>query len=163
MGQQVNAAYPDHEIPLLLVGVLKGSFCFLADLARTIERPNVLVDFVEASSYGDSCHSSGKLVINKNVIASPYRTDILIVEDIVDTGLTVFELVRRFKTSFPEGLEHPRSVAVATLLDAPGNRKYLIQPKFVGFTLQPSDFVYGYGLDLKQDKRHLPDIYRVER
>lgn len=157
IGQQVDAAYWSHSSPLVLIGVLKGAFCFLADLARAIERPNVWVDFLEAGSYGNSQHSSGNVTITKDITGNVRALDVLLVEDIVDTGLTAFRLLEHLYT------KQPHSVEVATLLDVPGNRKFPAKPKFVGFTLQPGDFVYGYGLDLRQDKRHLPDIYRVER
>jgi hypoxanthine phosphoribosyltransferase len=147
LGREITVAYPEGE--LLLIGLLKGCFVFLADLARSIARP-VQVDFVVASSYGTGSVSSGEVRLHYEPAAPLTGRHILLVEDIIDTGRTLASLMDRLRS------RGPRSLAICALLD-----KRLAPPvpdlRFVGFTAPPV-FLVGYGLDHAEDFRHLPYI-----
>jgi hypoxanthine phosphoribosyltransferase len=140
---------------LLLVGILKGSFIFLADLARRMSIP-VKVDFVRLASYGPRTQSSGKVEITKDLETSVHGKDILIVEDIVDTGVTLNYLFRRLRA------RRPRSVRTVALLDKRGRRKVPFQVDYVGFTID-NHFVVGYGLDCDEHYRNLTGIYIMKQ
>lgn len=150
LAREIEAQYPG-DMPLF-VGVLKGSFIFLADLVREIERP-VEMDFLRLSSYSGT--SSTGLVRPRSGVTSPVRArDVLVVEDIVDTGLT---------TTYTKGYFRRRSAAsvkLCTLLDKPARRRVEIAPDFVGFTIA-NEFVVGYGLDMDEKYRHLADIHII--
>jgi hypoxanthine phosphoribosyltransferase len=150
LGRQISSDYSGKT--LTIIAILKGSFVFLADLARQIspEIP-VEVDFIAASSYGDGTSSSGTVHIEKDVEVAIEGKDIVIVEDIVDTGLTLLNVY-----NILEG-RGASSIRVATLLHKPGNSKYNRQLDYVGFEI-PNRFVIGYGLDYAQRYRNLPDI-----
>jgi hypoxanthine phosphoribosyltransferase len=147
LGQEIGRAYPEGE--LLLIGLLKGSFIFMADLARSIERP-LQVDFLVASSYGVGTVPSGEVRLLYEPAAQLADRHILLVEDIIDSGRTLASLVDRLRS------RGPRSLAICALLD-----KRLAAPspdlRFVGFTAPPV-FLVGYGLDHAEDFRHLPYI-----
>lgn len=147
LGLEVTRAYPEGE--LLLIGLLKGSFIFLADLARAIERP-VTVDFLVASSYGAGTVSSGEVRLLYEPASRLADRHILLVEDIIDSGRTLASLVDRLRS------RGPRSLAVCALLD-----KRIAPPlpdvRFVGFPAPPA-FLVGYGLDHAEEFRHLPYI-----
>jgi len=148
LGAQITAAYPDGE--LLLIGLLKGSFIFLADLVRRIERP-LQVDFMVASSYGAGTASSGNVRLLYEPAADLEGKHIVLVEDIIDSGRTLARLTELL------GGRRPRSLAICALLD-----KHLASEppsglRFVGFDA-PSGFLVGYGLDYAEDFRHLPFI-----
>ncbi|MCL2548370.1 MAG: hypoxanthine phosphoribosyltransferase [Symbiobacteriaceae bacterium] len=135
---------------VVLVGVLKGSFCFLADLARGMSIP-LGIDFVACSSYGLESVSGGNLSITKDISGVVQGRELIIVEDIVDTGLTLRELTDFLSSKQPAG------VHTVTLLDKPSRRRMIIDPDYVGFSI-PDEFVVGYGLDYAERFRELPYI-----
>jgi hypoxanthine phosphoribosyltransferase len=136
--------------PLRVIGILKGAWVFLADLVRQLDL-EVTVDFLSFASYGDNAHPSGAVKITKDLDQSVEGLDVLIVEDILDTGQT-FEYLRGVLEA-----HKPRSLKVVTLLDKPSRRLRAVQADYVGFTI-PDVFVVGYGLDHAQKYRHLPDL-----
>lgn len=148
IGVQITADYKEGD--LVLIGILKGAFIFVADLARVINRP-VRMDFMGISSYGKGKSSSGEVKVTKDLDASIEGANVIIVEDIVDTGVTLSYLI---------GLLHnrkPRSIRIAALLDKPDRRLRPVQVSYTGFTI-PDEFVVGYGLDYAEDYRGLKDI-----
>jgi hypoxanthine phosphoribosyltransferase len=153
MGQQIAADYAGHE--LVLVGVLKGSWIFLADLARAIAvaspELDVRVEFLGVQSYGDETTSSGVVQITFDLGKPIDGKHVLIVEDIVDTGLTMDYLLDNLRT------RHPASVKLCSLLHKPSRLKKPCHIDYLGFTI-PDLFVIGYGLDYAQKYRHLPFI-----
>ena len=149
LGAEICADYADGA-PIYLIGILKGSCMFLADLARAIDRP-VRLDFIGLSSYGKGKTSSGEVRLTKDLDTSIEGTDILIVEDIVDSGVTLTYLSQVLKQ------RKPRSLRIATLLDKPERRLRPVEVRYVGFTI-PDEFVVGYGLDYAEDYRNLRDI-----
>jgi hypoxanthine phosphoribosyltransferase len=160
LGGQITA---DHaERPLTLVSVLKGSLPFMADLMRSIEIP-LRIDLMEVSSYGGATtESSGLVRILKDLSTSIEGEDVLIVEDIIDTGLTLNYLVRYLRGKKPASLE------ICTLLDKPARRLVEIDVRYTGFTI-PDQFVVGYGLDYGELYRNLrfvgvlrPEVYTSE-
>lgn len=136
--------------PLLLICVLKGAVIFLSDLMRELKIP-VEIDFMAVSSYGADTSSSGVVRILKDLEQSIQEKDILVVEDIVDTGLTLNYLRENLIS------RQPRSLKVVTLLDKPSRRKVAFDPDYCGFAI-PDRFVVGYGLDFDEQYRNLPDI-----
>jgi hypoxanthine phosphoribosyltransferase len=134
----------------LLIGVLKGAIIFLSDLIRHIKVP-VEIDFMAVSSYGADTTSSGVVRIQKDLEQSITDKDVIIVEDIVDTGLTLNYLYDNLAS------RGPRSLKVVTLLDKPDRRKVKFNPDYCGFEI-PDRFVIGYGLDYGENYRQLPDI-----
>ena len=150
LGRQISTDYDGGAVTL--IGILKGSFIFLADLIRAISPEiRVEVDFMAVSSYGDATTTSGTVHIEKDLGISIEGKDVIIVEDIVDTGLTLLHV---YNICSGRGA---RSLRVATLLQKPGNSKYNRPLEYVGFTI-PNEFVVGFGLDYAQGYRHLPDI-----
>lgn len=135
---------------LLMVSVLKGSVIFMADLMRAITIP-AQIDFMSVSSYGAGVKSSGVVKILKDLDALLEGKDLLLVEDILDSGLTLYYL-REILTK-----RNPASIKIATLLDKPEGRKTDIHPDYVGFTV-PDAFVVGYGLDYNEIYRNLPYV-----
>jgi hypoxanthine phosphoribosyltransferase len=148
LAAQISADYRGR--PLRLVGILKGAWVFLADLARHLDL-EVTVDFLSIASYGNNSYSSGAVRITKDLDQSIAGLDVLIVEDILDTGQT-FEYLRGVLEA-----HRPRSLKLVTLLDKPSRRVRPIQADYVGFTI-PEVFVVGYGLDHAQQYRNLPDV-----
>ena len=138
---------------LVVVGLLRGSFVFIADLVREIELP-VEVDFLEASSYGDSMHSSREVRILKDLRGEIAGRDVLLVEDIVDTGFTLTHVLHLLKARAPARLK------VCALLDKPTRREVPIRADWTGFEI-PDEFVVGYGIDFAQRNRNLPYIGKV--
>jgi len=141
--------------PLLLVGVLKGAMFFLSDLMRLIDIP-VEVDFMAVASYGSATDSSGVVRILKDLDAAIEGRDVLIVEDIVDSGLTLQYLLRNL------GSRNPRTLEVCALLTKPSRRKVELQAKYVGFEIEDT-FVVGYGLDYAERHRNLPFVAALQR
>lgn len=139
---------------LLLVGVLKGGFMFLADLCRYITIP-VSIDFISVSSYGNSTVSSGVVRILKDIDYDITGKHVLIVEDLIDTGLTLTYLKDLFAA------KHCASVKVCTILDKPSRRKVHLEVDYQGIII-PDKFVIGYGLDYAEKYRNLPDVCVVE-
>ena len=152
LARQISRDFSGRE--LLMVGVLKGAFIFLADLARKIKVP-VKIDFIRLASYGSGTCSSGKIRFTKDLEIPVRGKDLLIVEDIIDTGVTLRFLHRCLKA------RRPRSLTVVTLLDKPSRRKVPFQADYVGFEI-PDYFVVGYGLDCAEEHRNLRGIYRIK-
>ncbi|MFO1173840.1 MAG: hypoxanthine phosphoribosyltransferase [Paracoccaceae bacterium] len=138
---------------LVVVGLLRGSFVFIADLVREIDLP-VEVDFLEASSYGNAMESSREVRILKDLRGEIAGRDVLVVEDIVDTGFTLSHVVRLLKS------REPRRMEVCVLLDKPSRREVDIRATWTGFEI-PDEFVVGYGIDFAQRNRNLPFIGKV--
>ena len=148
LGAQISHDYAGRQ--LLLVGVLKGAVFFLSDLMRFIEIP-VEVDFMAVASYGSATDSSGVVRILKDLDAAIDGRDVLIVEDIVDSGLTLQYLLRNL------GSRNPRTLEVCALLTKPERRKVDLPTRYVGFEI-PDRFVVGYGLDHAELYRNLPFV-----
>ncbi|MGB9761005.1 MAG: hypoxanthine phosphoribosyltransferase [Caldimicrobium sp.] len=140
--------------PLVLIGTLKGAFIFMADLVRNFKRKDLEIDFVRVKSYGSSDSSSGEIVITKDIELALEGKEVIIVEDIVDTGLTIDFLLKHFS------LHKPKSIKVCALIDKKERRKVDIKLDYVGFVLEKG-FLVGYGLDYAEKYRHLPGIYEV--
>lgn len=150
LGRQISQDYIGRD--LAIVAILKGSFIFLADLIRQVHHEiPIEVDFLSVSSYGNDTRSSGTLRVDRDVEFTVAGRDVIIVEDIVDSGLTLNHVYRLFTQ------RGAQSIRVATLLEKPGNSKYERKLDYVGFQI-PNDFVVGYGLDYAQRYRNLPDI-----
>lgn len=148
LGAQIRADHGD--VPITFIGVLKGSFLFLADLVRAVEG-DATVEFLGVASYHGGTHSSGVVQITQDLRSSIEDRHCVVVEDIVDTGLTIDYLLRMLE------VRGPRSVKVASLLDKPDNREVEVRVDYAGFTI-PNEFVVGYGLDLGELYRNLPFI-----
>ena len=153
MAAQIDADYPEGD--LYLIGILKGACVFLADLARAIPRP-VRFDFIGTSSYGADRRSSGEVKLTKDLDVSIEEAHVLIVEDIIDTGITLTYLIRLLEQ------RRPRSVRIATLLDKPERRLRTVEVDYVGFRI-PNEFVVGYGLDYNEDYRGLRDVCVLDK
>jgi hypoxanthine phosphoribosyltransferase len=149
LGQQIARDYAGHE--LVLVGVLKGSFLFLADLARAIQGPEVRVEFLGVQSYGDETSSSGVVEITFDLKKPIEGKDVLVVEDIVDTGLTMQYIKKNLLT------RGPATVKLCSLLHKPAREKVKTHIDYLGFTIEDL-FVVGYGLDYAQRYRNLSFI-----
>jgi hypoxanthine phosphoribosyltransferase len=154
LAAEIDASYPVLEQPLVLICVLKGSILFTADLARALTIP-VELEFVACRSYGDATTSSGTVELVKDVSMTLRDRDVLMVEDIIDTGLTTSFLRKHLAT------HHPRSLRLVSLLDKRSHRMREVQIDFRGFDI-PDHFVVGYGLDVAQRLRNLRDIHVVE-
>ena len=138
----------------LFIGILKGSFIFLADLIRRLDMP-VEIDFVKLSSYAAAKESSGKVKVVQGLRAQVKGRDVLVVEDIVDTGLTTSFLLDYLKK------RKPASLKLCALTDKPSRRRVSVPIDYLGFTV-PDKFIVGYGIDFDQKFRQLPDICFVE-
>jgi hypoxanthine phosphoribosyltransferase len=149
LAAEIERDYPDGE-DIHLVGVLKGGFMFMADLVRAMTA-RVSMDFMAVSSYGKGTTSSGQVMVLKDVDSSLEGRNVIIVEDIVDTGLTLHYLQDILKA------RAPRSVRTACLLSKPSRRKVDVQVDYIGFTIE-DHFVVGYGLDYGERYRNLPYI-----
>ncbi len=152
LARQITAHYHGCD-RLIVVGLLRGSFVFIADLVREIDLP-VEVDFLEASSYGDAMHSSREVRILKDLRGEIAGRDVLVVEDIVDTGFTLTHVKKMLLSREPAKLE------VCALLDKPSRREVPIKATWTGFDI-PDEFVVGYGIDFAQRNRNLPYIGKV--
>ncbi|MGI6078523.1 MAG: hypoxanthine phosphoribosyltransferase [Fastidiosipilaceae bacterium] len=148
LGEQISKDYAGKEI--ILIGVLKGAYVFLADLARYITVP-VRIDFMSMSSYGSRTRTSGVVKILKDVDQDISGCHVLIVEDIVDSGLTLNKLMEFLSTRNPASLE------LCTAFDKPSRRQIDIEVKYKGMEI-PNEFVVGYGLDYNGEYRNLPDV-----
>ncbi|QYN44221.1 MULTISPECIES: hypoxanthine phosphoribosyltransferase [unclassified Gilliamella] len=153
LGQQISQDYKHSQNELILVGLLRGSFIFMADLSRAITVGHE-VDFMTASSYGNAVVSNRDVKILKDLDEDIRDKDVLIVEDIIDTGNTLSKVMAILK------LRHPRSIEICTLLDKPSRREVAVPVKYIGFSI-PDEFVVGYGIDYAQHYRHLPYIGQV--
>jgi hypoxanthine phosphoribosyltransferase len=152
LGEEVSEAYRGRD--LLLVGVLKGAVFFVADIMRWMDIP-VEVDFMAVSSYGSATDSSGVVRILKDLDTAIEGRDVLIVEDIVDSGLTLQYLMRNL------GARNPASLDVCALLTKPERRKVDLPIRFVGFEI-PDRFAIGYGLDYAERYRNLPYVAALD-
>jgi hypoxanthine phosphoribosyltransferase len=153
LGSDISGEYRGER--LVLVCVLKGSFVFTADLARAIDVPQLRIEFLGVQSYGERTESSGVVQITQDLTRSIEGEHVLIVEDIVDTGLTIAHLLDLF------GTRKPASVKVCALLHKPARNRIQVPIDFLGFTIDDR-FVVGYGLDWAQRYRNLPFIGVVE-
>lgn len=151
LAAQISKDYAGRE--LIMIGVLRGAFIFMADLIREISIP-CRVDFARLASYGADSESSGKVVMTKDIETSIKDKDILIVEDILDTGLTMQYFVNWLKE------RNPRSLKTCVFLDKRKRRKVSFEADYVGFTIEEG-FVVGYGLDFNEKYRFSPDIYVI--
>ncbi|HDV5285121.1 TPA: hypoxanthine phosphoribosyltransferase [Vibrio cholerae] len=152
LGQQITEHYQGSS-DLVLVGLLRGSFVFMADLARQIHLTHQ-VDFMTASSYGNSMQSSRDVRILKDLDDDIKGKDVLLVEDIIDTGNTLNKVKEIL------ALREPKSIRICTLLDKPTRREVNVEVNWVGFEI-PDEFVVGVGIDYAQKYRHLPYIGKV--
>ena len=148
MGAEISRDYAGKEP--LFVGVLKGCFVFMADLMRSVDLP-CSVDFMAVSSYGNATTTTGAVKINKDLSQDVEGRDIVIVEDILDSGVTLGYLTKYLQN------RRPASITIATLLDKPSRRKADVHAKYSGFEV-PDAFVVGYGLDYAEKYRNLPYI-----
>jgi len=153
LAAQISADYQGRE--LIIVGILKGAFIFMADLIRAMCIP-CKIDFVRAASYGTGAESSGKVVLTKDLETSIKDKDILVVEDIIDTGLTLKYLVAWLQE------RNPKSLKVCAFLDKRKRRKVHFEADYVGFTMDDG-FVVGYGLDFNEQSRFLPEVYIIKQ
>jgi hypoxanthine phosphoribosyltransferase len=152
MGARITSDFAGESV--VLIGVLRGAAIFLADLARQISL-DLSFDFIAVSSYGND-RQSGEIKLIKDVDESLEGRNVILVEDILDTGVTVTYLRKLFAA------HQPKSFRVAALLDKPSRRKVPAQADYVGFEI-PDEFVVGYGLDFAQRYRNLPDIHILEQ
>ena len=153
LADQISGDYASRE--LIVIGILKGAFIFMADLVRAMSIP-CRIDFVRVASYGVGSESSGKAVMTKDIETSINGKDILIIEDIIDTGLTLKYLVEWLKE------RNPHSLKVCALLDKRKKRKVSFEADYVGFTIDDG-FLVGYGLDFSERYRFLPEIYVIKQ
>lgn len=152
LASQISEDYQGCEI--IIIGVLKGAFIFVADLIRNLSIP-CKIDFARVASYGTATISSGCIDMKKNIEMPIKDKDVIVVEDIVDTGLTLSYLVDQFKK------ELPRSLKVCAFIDKRKKRKVPFEADYVGFTIDDG-FIVGYGLDADEKARFLPDIYIID-
>ncbi|MDR2862181.1 MAG: hypoxanthine phosphoribosyltransferase [Syntrophobacterales bacterium] len=142
------------EQDLIVIGVLKGAFVFMADLIRSMTIP-CQIDFVRLTSYGSASTSRGEVTLTKDIEIPVEGRDVLVVEDIIDTGITLAYFVESLKR------RNPRSIKVCVFLDKRSRRKTAFEADYVGFTIDDG-FVVGYGLDFDEQARFLPDVYLIE-
>ncbi|KPP87774.1 MAG: hypoxanthine phosphoribosyltransferase [Rhodobacteraceae bacterium HLUCCO07] len=152
LAREIRAEFDDTD-KLVVVGLLRGSFVFIADLVRELDLP-VEVDFLEASSYGDGMESSREVRILKDLRGQIEGRDVLVVEDIVDTGFTLDHVLHLL------GSRHPAKLKTIALLDKPTRRETGVRADWIGFEI-PDEFVVGYGIDFAQRNRNLPYIGKV--
>jgi len=152
LAAEITENFKDTE-KLVVVGLLRGSFIFIADLVREIDLP-LEVDFLEASSYGDGMESSREVRILKDLRGEIAGRDVLVVEDIIDTGHTLSHVLEILAT------RHPRRMEVCALLNKPSRREAEVNARWIGFDI-PDEFVVGYGIDYGQRNRNLPHIGKV--
>jgi hypoxanthine phosphoribosyltransferase len=153
LGNTLSQKYKDQD--LVLIGVLKGSSIFLADLVREIKGVKIYVDFVKLQAVGRSKESHGTITISKDITTNLMDRNVVIVEEIVDTGRALSFLMKRIQ------LSSPRSLSVITLFDKPYKRAVNIQPDFTGKKIE-DQFIVGYGLDLEDFGRNFEQIYYLK-
>jgi hypoxanthine phosphoribosyltransferase len=151
LAQEISTDYDGKEP--VLVGILNGVVFFFADLVRHLTVPSK-IDFIRAASYGSGMSTSGEVRFTKDLEMPIAGRDVIIVEDIVDTGLTLARIVERFET------ENPRSVRICALIDKQERRKVTVKVDYCGFPVEKG-FLVGYGLDYDEQYRYLPDIYAL--
>lgn len=153
LGEQITREYAGRKVVMLCV--LNGAFIFAADLCRAIDL-ELEIDFIRVASYGDAMHSSGTVQLIKSPELDLHRKDIILIEDIVDTGHTVAWLSRHFQES------GANSVRLCTLIDKTERRETAVTIDFVGFIVNKG-FLIGYGLDYAEQYRHLPAVFTLEK
>ncbi|ESK55117.1 MAG: hypoxanthine phosphoribosyltransferase [Moraxellaceae bacterium] len=153
LGEKINAHYAQSDKELVLIGLLRGSVIFMADLCRSIEKPHEL-DFMTVSSYGGGTVSTRDVKILKDLDGEIHGKDVLVVEDIIDSGNTLSKVVEMLKT------RNPNSIELCTLVSKPSRREIDLDVKFLGFEVEDR-FIVGYGLDFDQKYRHLPFIGEI--
>ena len=153
LGEKINAHYAQSDKELVLIGLLRGSVIFMADLCRSIEKPHEL-DFMTVSSYGGGTVSTRDVKILKDLDGEIHCKDVLVVEDIIDSGNTLSKVVEMLKT------RNPNSIELCTLVSKPSRREIDLEVKFLGFEVEDR-FIVGYGLDFDQKYRHLPFIGEI--
>lgn len=151
--EAISADYKGRE--LVLIGVLKGAFVFLADLVRQINLEKIKIDFIQASSYGADTVSSENIVLKKDIDIDISGKDVLLVEDIVDTGLTLTHLINHLQAF------GPNSVKVCAMVDKSERREAAVEVDYA-CTIVDKGFLVGYGLDYAEDYRNLPEIYHLK-
>ena len=149
MGAEIDRDYPGGE-PVYLIAVLKGAFIFMADLSRAMKTP-ARIEFIGISSYGKGKTTSGQVQLTKDLDAPIEGHHVIIVEDILDTGITLNYLTTLMAQ------RKPKSLRIVTLLDKPERRQSPVKANYIGFTI-PDEFVVGYGLDYAEDYRKLKDV-----
>jgi len=152
LGEEVSQVYKDKE--LVVISLLRGSFIFTADLVRELSVP-VEIDFMTTSSYGHSEVSSGNVDIINDIRASIKGKDVLIVDDIMDSGFTLKNVIEHLES------KEPNSIKICVMLDKPSRRKVDLEPNFVGFSI-PDVFIVGYGLNYGDYYRNIPYIFTFE-
>lgn len=152
MGAEISEYYKGNEI--VVISLLRGSFIFAADLVREINSP-VEVDFMTTASYGDEEVSSGIVNILQDIRTDIKNRDVLVVDDIIDTGNTLLRVVEHLS------LKEPKSIKICVMLDKPSRRKVDLQPDFSGFVI-PDVFIVGYGLNYGNYYRNIPYIFTFE-
>lgn len=153
LAERIEKDYGDEE--LVCICILKGSFPFIWELGKRIHKNNISFEFMEVSSYGNSFETSGKINVKKDISCDITGKNILIIEDIIDTGTTLNYLQKYLESKFPKSLK------IATLLDKPSRRIVDVPVDYVGFSIEDK-FVLGFGLDLDQNYRNLPYIAYVK-
>ena len=153
LGEQINAHYAKSDNELVLIGLLRGSVIFMADLCRTIEKPHEL-DFMTVSSYGSGTVSSRDVKILKDLDGEIFGKDVVVVEDIIDSGNTLSKVMEMLQT------RNPNSIELCTLVSKPSRREIDLEVRFLGFEVEDR-FIVGYGLDYDQKYRHLPYIGEI--
>jgi len=154
LAQKIDNDFNDE--PIVFIGTLKGAFIFLSDLLRYIKNPNVQVDFIRVKSYGMSDTSSESITLTKDLEISVEGKNVILVEDIIDTGLTVkflYDYLKQFK---------PKNLKICALIDKKERRKVEIAVDYIGFEIEKG-FLVGYGLDFAEKYRHLSEVYEVIR
>jgi hypoxanthine phosphoribosyltransferase len=152
LAEQIESEFNNEAI--ILIVVLKGSFVFAADLIREM-KGEIKIDFISVSSYGDETESTGKVRLLKDLDSNITNQNVLVVEDIIDSGLTLHFLRDHLKS------HKPKEIKICTLLDKPERRKVDLPVDYVGFVI-PDEFIVGYGIDFAQKYRNLPHISTVE-
>lgn len=153
LGELINVHYAQSDKELVLIGLLRGSVIFMSDLCRCIAKPHEL-DFMTVSSYGRSTVSSGEVKILKDLDGEIRGKDVLVVEDIIDSGNTLSKVVEVLQT------RGPNSIELCTLVSKPSRREIDLDVRFLGFEVEDR-FIVGYGLDYDQKYRHLPFIGEI--
>lgn len=153
LGQKIDAYYAHSDKDLVLIGLLRGSVIFMADLCRAIQKPHEL-DFMTVSSYGSGTVSTRDVKILKDLDGEIHGKDVLVVEDIIDSGHTLTKVLEILKT------RNPHSIELCTLVSKPSRREIDLPVNFLGFEVEDK-FIVGYGLDYDQKYRHLPFIAEI--
>jgi hypoxanthine phosphoribosyltransferase len=152
LANEISADYANKKV--VLIGVLKGAFIFLADLVRQLTIP-VEIEFIRISSYGTRKETSGEVIVSKDVETSLEGKDVLVIEDIVDTGLSLQFLIDHLRS------KNPASVKVCALVDKKSRREIAVQVDYTGLTMDDG-FIVGYGIDFNEQYRALPEIFIVD-